>query len=136
MADPREQIAAIDHVSLPMQRVDEMIAFYRGLGLDVLEERAVVRVHAGAQMINFHRPEVWRRAEFTLRAPAAQPPCGDLCFVWDGTVDGARARLAAIGAAIEEGPVARDGGRRAIGTSVYTRDPDGNLVELMVYGRS
>ncbi|HEX4493898.1 MAG TPA: hypothetical protein VH914_22040 [Acidimicrobiia bacterium] len=26
-----------------------------------------------------------------------------------------------------------DGGRRASGTSVYTRDPDGNLVELLTY---
>jgi catechol 2,3-dioxygenase-like lactoylglutathione lyase family enzyme len=128
-----EQIAAIDHVSLPLQHVDEMIAFYRALGLDVVEHRAMVTVHAGAQMINFHRPELWTRVEFTLRAPAAQPPCGDLCFVWGGTVDGARARLAEIGVTIEEGPVARDGGRRASGTSVYTRDPDGNLVELITY---
>jgi catechol 2,3-dioxygenase-like lactoylglutathione lyase family enzyme len=128
-----ERIAGIDHVSLPMERVDEMIAFYRALGLDVDEDRARVIVRAGTQMINFHRPEIWRRAGFTLRAPAAQPPCGDLCFVWDGTVDGARARLAQLDAELEEGPVARDGGRREQATSVYTRDPDGNLVELMVY---
>jgi catechol 2,3-dioxygenase-like lactoylglutathione lyase family enzyme len=128
-----EQITGLDHVSLPLQHVDEMVAFYRGLGLDVAEGRVLVTVHVGAQMINFHRPEIWTRTDFTLRAPAAQPPCGDVCFVWDGTVDGARARLAAIGAPIEEGPVARDGGRRAGGTSVYTRDPDGNLVELITY---
>ena len=133
MSDAAEAVAGIDHVSLPMQHVDEMVAFYRALGLDVVEQRAVVTVHAGAQMINFHRPELWTRAGFTLRAPKAQPPCGDLCFVWDGTVDGARDRLAAMGAEIEEGPVARDGARRAEGTSVYTRDPDGNLVELMTY---
>lgn len=128
-----EQVAAIDHLSLPMQHTAEMVAFYRALGLEVVEQRAVVTVHAGAQMINFHRPELWSRDEFTLRAPAARPPCGDLCFVWSGTVDGARARLASLGAEIEEGPVVRDGGQRAPGISVYTRDPDGNLVELMTY---
>jgi catechol 2,3-dioxygenase-like lactoylglutathione lyase family enzyme len=35
---------------------------------------------------------------------------------------------------VEEGPVARRGGRRADAISVYVRDPDGNLVEFMRYG--
>jgi hypothetical protein len=39
--------------------------------------------HIGDQMINFHRPVTWQRESFTLRAPAAKAPCGDLCFVWD-----------------------------------------------------
>jgi len=111
-----------------------MVAFYRGLGFEVEEQKAVVRVRVGQQMINFHRPEVWPRAGFTLRAPAAVPPCGDLCFVWDGSVDALRARLDDHAIAIEEGPVERDGGRRATGTSVYVRDPDGNLVEFITYG--
>jgi catechol 2,3-dioxygenase-like lactoylglutathione lyase family enzyme len=127
-------IRGIDHVSLPMQHTDEMVAFYRALGFDVAENRAVVSVYAGDNMINFHRPELWPREEFTLRAPAALPPCGDLCFVWDGTDDALHALLATVGAAIEEGPVARDGARRASATSVYTRDPDGNLLEFMIYG--
>jgi catechol 2,3-dioxygenase-like lactoylglutathione lyase family enzyme len=127
-------ISGIDHVSLPMQDVDAMVAFYRGVGFEVEEHPAVVRVHVGKQMINFHRPELWPREGFTLRAPAAVPPCGDLCFVWDGTVDALRARLDDHAIAIEEGPVERDGGRRATGTSIYVRDPDGNLVEFMTYG--
>jgi catechol 2,3-dioxygenase-like lactoylglutathione lyase family enzyme len=43
------------------------------------------------------------------------------------------AAIRAAGASIEEGPVGREGGRNVEGNSVYTRDPDGNLVELMVY---
>jgi catechol 2,3-dioxygenase-like lactoylglutathione lyase family enzyme len=35
-------------------------------------------------------------------------------------------------AALELGPVARSGAR-GLGTSVYFRDPDGSLVELIVY---
>src|SRR5262249_18330772 len=108
--------------------------FYRALGFDVEEQRAVVRVRAGQQMINLHRPDVWRRDAFTLRAPAAVPPCGDLCFVWDGTVDALHALLTEVGAAVAEGPVQRDGGRRVNGTSTYVRDPDGNLLEFIVYG--
>lgn len=127
-------VAALDHVALPMQHTEAMIAFYRGLGFDVEELEPIVCVRVGEQMINFHRPGIWPHGRFTLRAPAAVPPCGDLCFVWDGTVDSARATLAGLGATIEAGPVERFGGRRgAPATSVYARDPDGNLVELMVY---
>jgi catechol 2,3-dioxygenase-like lactoylglutathione lyase family enzyme len=127
-------IEGIDHVSLPMQDVDAMVGFYRALGFEVEAQKAVVCVRAGQQMINFHRPELWPREAFTLRAPAAVPPCGDLCFVWGGTVDTLRGRLQEHGIAIEEGPVERAGGRRANGTSVYVRDPDGNLLEFMTYG--
>lgn len=126
-------IAGIDHVSLPMQNVEAMVAFYDSLGFGVAEHKPVVSVYAGDQMINFHRPETWRRDGFTLRAPAATPPCGDLCFVWDGSPAALQELLDAAGAAIEEGPVTRNGGRRADGTSVYTRDPDGNLLEFIVY---
>jgi catechol 2,3-dioxygenase-like lactoylglutathione lyase family enzyme len=41
--------------------------------------------------------------------------------------------LAQAGAEIEEGPVERQGGRRATGSSVYVRDPDGNLLEFLTY---
>ena len=126
-------VSGFDHVSLPMRDTDAMIAFYRGLGLDVAETKHLVSVYVGDQMINLHRPEVWQRRGFTLRAPAAQPPCGDLCFVWDGSSDALHARLAEVGAEIEEGPVDREGARKATASSVYVRDPDGNLLEFMVY---
>ena len=91
-------------------------------------------VYVGSgQMINLHRPEIWQRDGFALRAPAARPPCGDLCFVWNGSAKTLRERLDQAGATIVEGPVARQGGRRADATSVYVRDPDGNLVEFMTY---
>jgi catechol 2,3-dioxygenase-like lactoylglutathione lyase family enzyme len=67
----------------------------------------------------------------------ALPGCGDFCFVWSGTVQQIEARIEGVGASIEIGPVDRIGGRdggRAKGKSVYTRDPDGNLLEFIVYG--
>ena len=82
---------------------------------------------------NFHRPARWQDATFTLRAPAAKPPCGDLCFVWDGTAASLRTLLERAGAKVEEGPMARPGGRRKTGSSVYVRDPDRNLLEFMIY---
>ena len=125
-------VLGFDHVALPMADAEAMIAFYRALGLPVAEQRYLIQVRLGEQMINFHRPELWQR-DFELRAPAAVPPCGDLCLVWQGSADALAARLDRAGADIVEGPVARDGGRRTVGSSVYVRDPDGNLIEFINY---
>ena len=126
-------IRGFDHVAVPMQNTDAMLAFYRGLGLQMNETPTAVSVYVGDQMINFHRPTLWQNATFTLRAPAAQPPCGDFCFVWDGTPASLKATLDRVGAKIVEGPVERRGGRRKTASSVYIRDPDGNLLEFMIY---
>jgi catechol 2,3-dioxygenase-like lactoylglutathione lyase family enzyme len=101
--------------------------------LEVAENPHAVSVYVGKQMINFHRAATWQREGFTLRAPEAKPPCGDLCFVWDGSVKSLNALLDEAGAEIIEGPVSRQGGRRAAASSVYVRDPDGNLLEFMIY---
>jgi catechol 2,3-dioxygenase-like lactoylglutathione lyase family enzyme len=133
IAQPAGRVRGFDHVALPMQNTDAMLAFYRGLGFDVTENAVACSVYIGDQMINFHRPVTWQRESFTLRAPAAKPPCGDLCFVWDGTPEALKAMLDRAGAKIIEGPVARQGGRRKAASSVYVRDPDGNLLEFMIY---
>ena len=125
-------IRGIDHVSLPMQNTDAMLAFYGALGFRIEDMKVIVSMYLGEQMLNFHKPELWQRG-FDLRAPAATPPCGDLCFVWDGTASELDAVLANAGAAVTEGPVERHGGRGRSGTSVYVRDPDGNLLEFMRY---
>jgi catechol 2,3-dioxygenase-like lactoylglutathione lyase family enzyme len=127
------RVRGFDHVALPMQNTDAMMAFYASLGFDVVRNAVACSVYIGEQMINFHLPATWQRASFTLRAPAAKPPCGDLCFVWDGTPDALKAMLDHANAKIIEGPVARQGGRRKASSSVYTRDPDGNLLEFMIY---
>ncbi|HEY7338771.1 MAG TPA: VOC family protein [Bryobacteraceae bacterium] len=132
-AQPTGGIRGYDHVALPMENTEAMLAFYRALGLEVRESANAVSVYAGDQMINFHRPTWWRNPTFTLRAPAAKPPCGDLCFVWDGTPAALKATLEKAGAKIEEGPVGRQGGRKKAASSVYVRDPDGNLLEFMIY---
>ena len=126
-------VSGFDHVALPMQNVDAMLAFYRGLGFRVAENPNVVSVYVGEQMINFHRPSLWQNATFTLRAPAARPPCGDLCFVFHGTPAALKSLLDTIGAKVELGPVDRSGGRQKPGSSTYVRDPDGNLLEFIIY---
>ena len=99
VAQPAGRVRGFDHVALPMQNTDAMLAFYRGLGFDVTENAVACSVYIGDQMINFHRPATWQRESFTLRAPAAKPPCGDLCFVWDGTSEALKAMLDRAGIA-------------------------------------
>jgi catechol 2,3-dioxygenase-like lactoylglutathione lyase family enzyme len=136
-------IAGLDHVAVPAERIEEMLGFYRALGFaaptaDEWRRSAAAHfsVYFGQNRINFHAPALWQAASFTLRGPRALPGCGDFCFVWSGTPEQLKARLHGAGAAVEEGPVPRTGGRdsgRARGTSVYTRDPDGNLLEFIIY---
>jgi catechol 2,3-dioxygenase-like lactoylglutathione lyase family enzyme len=133
LAQTTGKVSGFDHVALPMQNTEAMVAFYRSLGFEARETANAVSVYIGAQMINFHRPALWQNASFTLRAPAAKPPCGDLCFVWDGTAAALKTLLDRAGAKIEVGPADRQGGRRKTGSSVYVRDPDGNLLEFMIY---
>ncbi len=129
-------IRSFDHVSFPLQNTEAMMAFYRALGLQVDVGPQLCMVHLGDQKINFHRPELWEQESFTMRAPAARPPCGDFCFVWDGSPESLTALLARVGADVILGPAPRPGGRAGGsvgGTSRYVRDPDGNLVEFIIY---
>lgn len=125
-------VVGLDHVALPMQNSEAMAAFYTSLGMSVAESPYLLRVHLGDQMVNFHRPELWQ-GDFPLRTSAALPPCGDMCFVWQGSVDSLTQLLRRAEVRIVEGPVEREGGRRVLGSSVYVRDPDGNLIEFMTY---
>jgi catechol 2,3-dioxygenase-like lactoylglutathione lyase family enzyme len=131
-------VRAFDHVAIPIQKVEEMLAFYRALGFGVSGQPPFHAVHFGDQKINFHSPIAWQSERFTLRGPAAKPGCGDFCFVWDGPVEALKTVLSQAGAAIEEGPVERVGGRdngQAKGMSIYVRDPDANLLEFIVYAQ-
>jgi len=132
-AQGANRVSGFDHVAVPMQNVDAMAAFYRRLGFQISQNENAVSVYIGSQMINFHRPARWQDPAFTLRAPAAKPPCGDFCFVWDGTAAALKAWLQNAEVKIELGPVDRAGGRRKTGSSTYVRDPDGNLLEFMTY---
>lgn len=131
-------ITGFDHVALPMENVDEMLSFYTSLGADIREEipNILHAVYLGSNKINLHMPKAWQSPRFTLRGPAAKPGCGDLCFVWEGTMQSLQHKLASIGAEVIEGPGNKLGGRGVEGCSVYVRDPDQNLLEFMVYEQS
>jgi len=136
-------VIAFDHVAIPTARPEEMLRFYRALGFSApapedwrAQNLTSFSIQFGENKINVHAPELWQNRAFTLRGPTAQPGCGDFCFVWSGALSDLREALKSAGASIEEGPVERVGGRdagRAKGMSIYTRDPDQNLLEFIVY---
>lgn len=132
-------VSGLDHVALPTRRPEEMIGFYGRLGFRVPDiekwrrsEQLFFSVRFGDQKINFHAPPLWQDAAFGLRAPQAEPGCGDLCFVWEGGAEALRALLDEAGVEPVAGPIELRGGRGK-GTSVYVRDPDRNLLEFIVY---
>jgi len=122
----------LDHVVIAVSDYERSNAFYRDvLGAEVvaLEYGRVAYRLADGQQLNVHGPGATPN-------PRAQDPVrpgnSDLCFVWDGTPDEARAHLERLGVPIELGPTPRQGGRGG-GTSLYFRDPDGSLLELLAY---
>jgi len=131
-------LTAIDHVVLVVRDLERALAFYRDvLGCRVLREaegrRGEARFPSVAigphQMLNLHQ------AGTPVAPEAVNPQVGshDLCFVAAAPMPEVQARLAAHGVPVEVGPVSRIGGRGLMGTSVYFRDPDGNLLESMAY---
>lgn len=131
-------IESIDHVALPITNVDEVLAFYESIGFRIDSSLAprLYSAHLGQQKINFHDPTLWNDSNFTLRGPTAKPGCGDLCFVWSGTLSSLKQTLQNRSIATIHGPVERLGGKSlgsAKGKSYYVRDPDQNLLEFIVY---
>ena len=132
--------AGIDHIAMPTANAERLLAFYKRLGFPINNEdkwRAgeigTFSIQVGEySKINVH-PEGYTAS---LRGPTAVPGCTDICFVYDGTVEECQQMLADAGVEIIRGPVARPGGRGrglAPSLSLYTRDPDDNLLEWMIY---
>lgn len=132
-------VSSFDHIAMPTAKPKALIEFYGALGFDVpaLDSLDGSRIPAfeirfGRQKINVHLPALWQRDDFVLRGPSASPGCADLCFVWDDSELELRKRLATAGADILLGPV-KMRGAQGPAISIYSRDPDGNLLEFMFY---
>ncbi len=135
-------VIGFDHVSYPTGDPERFLDFYKRLGFTILgEERwrrresPIFSVQVSPNnIINVHPAPFLPPPH--LRGDGARPGCADYCFVWQGTMQEALEMLQRAGVKPVEGPVPRTGGRAAGAArsqSVYIKDPDGNLLEFMVY---
>ena len=118
-------LRGFDHLVLTVTDVKKTMDFYT----------QVLGMHAqgnalffGNQCIKIHA----RPAEFL---PAAKHPVAgsaDVCLVAQGDMNDILEHFVRYDVPVEEGPVWRTGARGDM-TSVYVRDPDGNLVEICIY---
>ena len=121
----------LDHCVVAVSDWERSNRFYRDvLGAEIVElEKGRYAYRLGEQQLNVHGPG---STPHPRAADPVRPGNSDLCFRWPGPIDGAQEHLAVHGVAVEQGPVERQGvlGR---GRSVYFRDPDGSLLELISY---
>ena len=132
-------IAAIDHWVLVVKDLEETFAFYRKLGLEAgwqerpggRGKRPIIRI-SETQKLNLYVIDRYE-IESPTHAPGYAMGSADFCLRWEGTVQEAQDFLKRVEVPVLDGPVARSGALGP-GTSLYVRDPDNNLIELMTYG--
>jgi catechol 2,3-dioxygenase-like lactoylglutathione lyase family enzyme len=127
----RFTVDRLDHIVLTCEDVEITAAWYqRVLGMEREDFGAENRcaLNFGGQKINV-RPKgqlTWTTAR------EAAPGSADLCFVTAVGPEDVVGHLHSCGIVIEQGPVKREGALGEI-SSVYCRDPDGNLIEIASY---
>jgi catechol 2,3-dioxygenase-like lactoylglutathione lyase family enzyme len=119
-----------DHCVIHVSDWERSNVFYHTvLGAELIPRGKGYMYRFGDVQLNLHGPGL-------EPTPVAQLPVkpgnSDLCFEWQGTIEEAKAHLEQHGVKIEMGPVPRFGSKDQ-GTSLYFRDPDGSLLEFIVY---
>jgi catechol 2,3-dioxygenase-like lactoylglutathione lyase family enzyme len=128
-------VSGFDHVAITVADVDTTIAWYQRvldaepLHLDLWRDGTlpIALLQVGASRLSVH-PAV---APAAPHADAPTPGSADLCFRFDGSVAEILSLLDDAGVAVVDGPVPRPASTGELGSSVYFRDPDGNLLELL-----
>jgi catechol 2,3-dioxygenase-like lactoylglutathione lyase family enzyme len=128
------RILGIDHVAFAARDLEATCAFYDRLfgartHLDrVSEGKSLVRqIALGGALLSIHQ------AGNGLALVARHPTVGgaDICLRWSGSVESAAELLREHGIPLVDGPSRRRTADGLPAHSVYFRDPDGNLLELM-----
>lgn len=125
------RLTSLDHLVLTVADIDATVAFYTdALGMtaeafSVADGSRRWALKFGTQKINLHKAG----AEFEPKAAHPGPGTADLCFLSDVSLADWQAHLDVQGVTVEDGPVRRTGATGSL-TSIYVRDPDGNLIEI------
>jgi catechol 2,3-dioxygenase-like lactoylglutathione lyase family enzyme/ribosome-associated toxin RatA of RatAB toxin-antitoxin module len=124
------RISEIDHIVLTVKDIERTCEFYRRvMGMEVItfgENRKALKF--GGRKINLHVAG----NSYSPMAENPLPGSADMCFIVHLTPEEVIKELKSKGVAAELGPVERAGAEGRI-SSVYFRDPDGNLIELASY---
>jgi catechol 2,3-dioxygenase-like lactoylglutathione lyase family enzyme len=120
------KVDSLDHFVLTVRNIEAAVSFYVNvLGMAEIHFGGRIAVGFGAQKINLHL----EGAEISPHASIPTPGSADMCLISQTPLDQWLAHLAAHGVAVELGPVTRTGAVSGL-TSIYFRDPDGNLIEV------
>lgn len=131
MEPPRFALQLIDHVAITVADIETTTAFYdRLFGAEVLRDhKPIVRALklGGGVQLSVHQ------SGNGVDLVAARPTPGsvDICFRIPAPIEAAVLHLGKHGVAIVDGPSPRTASDGRPAQSVYFRDPDGNLIELM-----
>ena len=125
------RIDRIDHIVLTVHDLERTCDFYtRVLGMEVVKfgPEGRTALAFGRQKLNLH---VAGR-EYEPKALKPAPGAIDLCFITETPLEEVIGHVKACGVKIAEGPVPKTGATGPM-SSIYVRDPDGNLVEISNY---
>lgn len=128
-------IRGLDHVAITCADIEATLDFYkRVLGAETHFEDLwregkipVVLMQVGESRLSVHSAAAPAKPHAHVPMPGSE----DMCFRWDGPIEEAANLLDERGVEIILGPVARPAADGQAGQSVYFRDPDQNLVELL-----
>ena len=131
-------IIRIDHVAITADDLVATYTFYNELfGAEVVAEHVVEgkllvrQIALGGAVLSIHQ----RGNNVKLVAKRPTPGAADICFRWAGTIGEALELLKSKHIAVLEGPTPRRTADLTPGESIFFRDPDGNLLELMAASR-
>jgi catechol 2,3-dioxygenase-like lactoylglutathione lyase family enzyme len=128
-------VEGLDHIAITVMDVEATVEWYqRVLGaepmyLDLWREGKipVVLLQVGASRLSVHPAAA-------PAAPHANAPTvgsNDICFRFAGPVSEVLGLLETNGIDVVDGPVPRPASNGELAQSVYFRDPDQNLIELL-----
>lgn len=128
-------VRGLDHLAITVADVIATLRFYEDvLGAAALYEDAYLRGDIPIAMLQVGQNRLSVHPAAGPGSPHAETPTpgsADVCFRFDGPIADAEAMLAAKGVEVIEGPVPRPAADGTAGQSVYFRDPDLNLLELL-----
>ena len=130
----RFAVDRLDHLVITCRDVETSAGWYQrvlGMERDAFGEQRRTALKFGGQKINL-RPRTATQQEW-FSSVVAEPGTQDLCFIVTVSAQDVVEHLHGCGVTVELGPVAKAGALGPI-TSVYCRDPDGNLIEIATYG--